>query len=70
MDESSEEQNAKIRKYAYALWEKAGCPAGREEDFLRIAARSIARNEPAVLNDDLDMEGEDSFPASDPVNRT
>jgi hypothetical protein len=70
MDQSSEDQTAKIRKYAYELWEKTGSPAGRKEDFLRIAACSIARNEPAVLNDDLDMEGEDSFPASDLVNHT
>ena len=52
-----------IREEAYRLWQAAGSPAGREQEFWHRAREKLTRMEA-----DLDKAGEDSFPASDPVN--
>ncbi len=43
---------SEIRNYAYQLWEKAGCPAGRDYEFWRMAKA------------ELDAESENSDPAT------
>jgi hypothetical protein len=70
MPEFQGQQEEKQRALAYELWEKAGRPEGRQDEFWQQAERSLAEDKRAVPNDDLDIAGEDSFPASDPVNHT
>jgi len=65
-----EDQTQKLKKSAYHLWVLAGRPAGREAEFGQRDARLPMQEDKPVLNDDLDMAGRDSFPASDPVNHT
>ena len=63
-----------VRERAHELWQEAGRPKGRERAFWPEARRQIihsgAASKISVPNADLDQAGEDSFPASDPVNRT
>lgn len=61
-------EDSEIRELAYRLWEEAGRPSGRQEEFWLQAEEQLGRR--SVPNDDLDIAGEDSFPASDPVNHT
>lgn len=51
----------RIRETAYRLWEEAGSPEGREQDFWFQAEAAIRAQEAK-----LDEELADSFPASDP----
>jgi hypothetical protein len=32
---------SEIRNYAYQLWEKAGCPEGRDDEFWRMAKAEL-----------------------------
>ena len=70
-DQAAEER---IRERAYTLWEEAGCPEGQEHQFWHKARLLLAASRPEerkpASQDDLDQTGEQSFPASDPVNRT
>ncbi|HEY1857308.1 DUF2934 domain-containing protein [Acidocella sp.] len=63
-----------VRVRAHELWLEAGRPKGREKTFWPEARKQVihsgAASKIAVPNADLDQAGEDSFPASDPVNRT
>jgi hypothetical protein len=43
---------SEIRNYAYQLWEKAGRPVGRDDEFWRMAKA------------ELDAESENSDPAT------
>jgi len=43
---------SEIRNYAYQLWEKAGCPEGRDDEFWRMAKA------------ELDAESENPDPAT------
>lgn len=71
MSESQGNQQEKIREMAYRLWEEAGSPQGRQDEFWRLAEDRLTQDEgTSVPNDDLDIAGEHSFPASDPVNHT
>jgi Protein of unknown function (DUF2934) len=70
MPELEGQQEEKQRELAYELWEKAGRPPGRQDEFWQLAAEQLAQDKRKVPNDDLDAAGEDSFPASDPVNHT
>jgi hypothetical protein len=75
MEATQEDVERRIRERAFALWQEAGCPEGRAEEFwFRARDSELEQAESKkvrpVLNDDLDMAGKDSFPASDPVNRT
>ncbi len=66
--EVSEQQ---VRERAYALWEEAGSPTGRETEFWSRARDELMRAQEAgeIVQNDLDQAGRESFPASDPVNR-
>lgn len=52
-----------VRERAYFLWERAGRPEGRAEEFWAQAQRDEAR---AMVEARIDEEARDSFPASDP----
>jgi hypothetical protein len=70
MPEYKEQQEVKQRELAYQLWEEAGRPPGRQDEFWQQAEEQLAQNKQSDPGDDLDKAGEDSFPASDPVNHT
>ncbi len=70
MPEFQGQQEEKQRELAYKLWEKAGRPEGRQDEFWQEAEQTLADDKRSVPKDDLDTAGEDSFPASDPVNYT
>jgi hypothetical protein len=63
-----------VRNRARELWQEAGRPSGREAEFLaearRLVIHSGAASQNAGVDAELDQAGKDSFPASDPVNRT
>lgn len=63
-----------VRDRARELWQEAGRPPGREAEFLAEARRQVihsgAAGSLAIVDAELDQAGKDSFPASDPVNRT
>ncbi len=61
MDQDIEQ---KIRDRAYQLWQQAGSPLGRDDDFwLQAHAEHYCK-----IEAELDQAGEDSFPASDSTN--
>jgi Protein of unknown function (DUF2934) len=72
MPEMNQISEQKCRERAYELWEAAGAPEGREAEFWYKARDELippgARKQ--ETNSDIDEAGMDSFPASDPVNRT
>lgn len=73
MDQSHEQR---IREQAYALWEKEGCPDGRDQEFWERArlmleskaapavATPLGQRSPAEKAADVALDG--TFPASDP----
>ena len=69
MSTHEEKTEQRIREHAYRLWQEAGEPEGRQDEFWQKARDYFAPHAP-VQNDDLDAAGEHSFPASDPVNHT
>ena len=58
----------RIRERAYFLWQQEGCPAGRADQHWEQASEI----EGTCEEDDkrIDIEGEDSFPASDPPSHS
>jgi len=58
-------QEQEIRELAYALWQEAGSPEGREDEFWTQAEETLTSERAAS---DIDKAGEESFPASDAVN--
>lgn len=62
---SKEIEQQEIRKRAYALWEDAGSPEGREDEFW-IKAKHLLEEEKGHIN--VDSASEERFPASDAVN--
>lgn len=61
----------RVRERAYHLWEQAGCPDDRGEDFWHEALHAVASENRAALDHasqdkTTDLVGEDTFPASDP----
>ena len=57
----------RVRERAYFLWERAGRPEGRADEFWAQAHRDEAR---AMVEARIDEEARDSFPASDPPSHT
>jgi hypothetical protein len=70
MPEFDERLAEQQRALAYQLWEMAGKPEGQQDQFWSQAESQLAQDKRKVPNDDVDKAGEDSFPASDPVNNT
>lgn len=58
-----------VRERAYLLWERAGRPEGRAEEFWEQARRDEAARA-AAEDERVDEEGRESFPASDPPSHT
>lgn len=57
----------RVRERAFALWQEAGCPDGRADEFWHRARDvELGLNMPAEAQ--IDAAGDDSFPASDPTN--
>jgi hypothetical protein len=73
-----EDRLHRIREIAYDLWEKEGNPDGRHDEFWLRAEQIEAREsagEPASADagtphEGVDLESEQSFPASDPPSFT
>lgn len=63
---ANELQEQEIRERAYSLWQMAGSPEGREEEFWIKAKEQLIKENGTM---DVDEASEQSFPASDPVNR-
>ena len=56
----------RTRKRAYALWQQEGCPDNQAaRHWERVQAAELVATERLV-----DVEEEDSFPASDPPSRS
>lgn len=64
MDGRQQESEQRIRERAYFLWQQDGCPDGRAAQHWEQACRVEAERERSELR--VDIEEEDSFPASDP----
>ncbi len=73
-DSQHDEHLQRVREIAYGLWEKEGSPEGRHDEFW-LRAEAIVEQEdnlpptPAEAfkpQDDVDLDSEQSFPASDP----
>ena len=69
-----QDREQRIRDIAYGLWEKEGQPDGRTDEFWHRAAAIVDQEdapdhvppvEPAD-RDSVDVDMEQSFPASDP----
>lgn len=58
-------RHQEIRERAYALWQQAGCPANRDDEFWHRAKEELSPGKPGT---DVDEASKASFPASDPVN--
>ena len=56
----------RIRERAYDLWQRDGCPAGQADRHWQRASD----DEHATAELLVDIEEEDSFPASDPPSRS
>ena len=56
----------RIRERAYALWQQEGCPNGQAARHWDCAEAA----ELAATDRLVDVEEEDSFPASDPPSRS
>ena len=63
---SKELSEQEIRECAYSLWQDAGAPEGQEDEFWD-KAKAILTKENAHAS--VDAAIEESFPASDAVNR-
>jgi hypothetical protein len=54
-----------VRLRAYELWQSAGCPTGRPDEFWHRARAELSEDDAAY-----DTVIEDSFPASDPPSHS
>jgi hypothetical protein len=57
----------RVRERAFQLWQEAGCPEGRAEEFWH-RAREIELGLSGPTDKQIDEAGDDSFPASDPTS--
>ena len=77
-DSHDDERLHRIREIAYGLWEKEGEPEGRHDEFWLRAESMVEQEdslphapaEPATRHENVDLESEQSFPASDPPSFT
>ena len=73
-DSQHDENLQRVREIAYSLWEKEGSPEGRHDEFWLRAEAIVQEDnllpympaEPAAPHEDVDLDSEQSFPASDP----
>ncbi len=70
MTQLQQDKSRQFGRSAYHLWVLAGRPPGREAEFRQFAEREPPQGQPELLNDDLDLAGENSMRATDPVDRT
>ena len=68
-DARQDEPEQRTRERAYLLWERAGCPEGKADEFWAQARRDEAVGA-AAEDERVDEEGQESFPASDPPSHT
>ena len=68
MADDSDDLEQAIRERAYELWQQAGSPDGRHEEFWHQAReeRGAGGAKPGQKPDDFHYDTEESFPASDP----
>lgn len=70
LDDTGQDARQAIRERAYALWQQAGSPEGREEEFWHLAEAEAAPLDVATPSEtEVDEDIKDSFPASDATNR-
>jgi hypothetical protein len=77
-DSQYDEHLQRVREIAYDLWEKEGSPEGRQDEFWLRAEAILEQEaslphmpaEAAAPHEDVDLESEQSFPASDPPSFT
>ena len=77
-DSQHDERLQRIREIAYGLWEKEGSPEGRHDEFWLRAEAIVEQEdnlphipvEAATPHESVDLESEQSFPASDPPSFT
>jgi DUF2934 family protein len=69
MPGAQDDPERRIRDRAYALWERAGRPDGRAGEFWGQARAEEARGAAAV-EECIDEDARESFPASDPPSHT
>ena len=62
MSDTRLDPDTRIRERAHLLWERAGRPEGRADEYWEQAERDDAR---VAANSRIDEEGRESFPASD-----
>jgi len=57
-----------LRERAYFLWQQEGCPDGQADQHWKRACELEAERKTSETC--IDVEEEDSFPASDPPSRS
>ena len=65
---SGEDHTDQQRERAYALWEQAGSPEGRHDEFWEQAGQELAGE--TSPDERVDVAMEDTFPASDPPSNS
>jgi hypothetical protein len=68
MSDTRDDLERLIRERAYLLWERAGRPEGRADEFWAQARRQ--EEALAAEEERIDEEARESFPASDPPSHT
>ncbi|WP_343898210.1 DUF2934 domain-containing protein [Craurococcus roseus] len=68
-DACHDDPERRTRERAYLLWERAGRPGGRADEFWEQARREQAARL-AAEDERVDEEARESFPASDPPSHT
>ncbi|HTW28432.1 MAG TPA: DUF2934 domain-containing protein [Acetobacteraceae bacterium] len=67
MPDDTHDSEESLRRHAYELWERAGRPEGRSEEFWHRARVELGLVAPP---NPTDLAIEDTFPASDPPAST
>jgi hypothetical protein len=71
VSDAQDDPERRTRERAYALWERAGRPDGRADEFWQQARAEEARAAAtAAAEERIDEEARESFPASEPPSRT